>query len=103
MPEYIDREVLFQALTDKFKARLGSSHIPTWNDAFDTAKSVPVADVVERKKGHYIVNSDGYADGYPVYDIWSCSECGCVFEDWDEKPNYNYCPNCGADMRDSKL
>ena len=44
---YIDQEALFQALTDKFKARLGSSHLPTWNDAFDTAKSIPAADVVE--------------------------------------------------------
>ena len=53
----------------------------------------------ERKKGHYIGEADGYADGELVYDIWSCSECGCYFEDWDEQPTYNFCPNCGADMR----
>ena len=41
---------------------------------------------------------DGYADGYPVYFEWQCSECGCVFE--DEEPTYNFCPNCGADMRE---
>ena len=52
-----------------------------------------------RKKGHYIGEADGYADGELVYDIWSCSECGCYFEDWDEQPTYNFCPNCGADMR----
>lgn len=31
------------------------------------------------------------------FDAWAeCSECGCVnpFED-----DFNYCPNCGADMR----
>ena len=40
---------------------------------------------------------DGYADGNPVYYEWKCSACGCVVE--DEEPTWNYCPNCGADMR----
>ena len=34
------------------------------------------------------------------FDAWAeCSECGCVnpFED-----DFNYCPNCGADMRGVK-
>lgn len=39
---------------------------------------------------------DGYADGYPVYYEWKCSECGCIFE--EEEPTYRYCPNCGARM-----
>lgn len=30
---------------------------------------------------------------------WECSRCNCVFEEFDYKPEYNYCPNCGADMR----
>ena len=52
----------------------------------------------ERRRGRFIGTwYDGYADGNPVYDEWECSECGCVFE--DEEPTYNYCPNCGADMR----
>lgn len=57
------------------------------------------ADVRPVVRGHYIGEYDGYADGNPVYDMWYCSECGCCFEDWDEKPTYNFCPNCGADMR----
>lgn len=87
MVEYIDREALFQALTDKFKARLGSSHLPTWNDAFDTAKSIPAADVVERKKGKWERLSRG--------DV--CSECG--FNTGRYSIGLNFCPNCGADMR----
>ena len=66
---------------------------------------VPVAEIdwmptiePERKKGRFIgTEYDGYADGNPVYYAWECSECGCVFE--DEEPTYNFCPNCGADMR----
>lgn len=53
---------------------------------------------LECKRGRFVgTEYDGYADGYPVYNEWECSECGCVFE--DEEPMYNFCPNCGADMR----
>ena len=52
----------------------------------------------EREKGKFIgTEYDGYADGNPVYYEWKCSECGCIFE--DEEPTFNFCPNCGADMR----
>ena len=51
------------------------------------------------RKGKWLGTAfDGYADGYPVYFEWQCSECGCVFE--DEEPTYNFCPRCGADMRE---
>lgn len=29
---------------------------------------------------------------------WKCSNCGCVFEEIDWKPEYNFCPNCRARM-----
>ena len=49
------------------------------------------------RHGKFIgTESDGYADGNPVYYEWKCSECGCIFE--EEEPTYRYCPNCGARM-----
>lgn len=69
----------------------------------DYLDEVPAADVRPVVRGHYVGEYDGYADGNPVYDMWYCSECGCCFEDWDEKPTYNFCPNCGADMREPNL
>lgn len=58
----------------------------------------PTVDAVPVRHGEFIgTEYDGYADGYPVYYEWKCSECGCIFE--DDEPTYNYCPNCGADMR----
>lgn len=83
---YIDQEALFQALTDKFKARLASSHLPTWNDAFDTVKSIP-ADVLEWKTGEWI--EDGYYN-----ELCVCSYCGVPGD-----PGWNFCPKCGAKMR----
>ena len=53
----------------------------------------------ERKTGEWIGTAyDGYADGNPVYYEWKCSKCGCIIEE-EERPTYNYCPQCGADMR----
>jgi len=61
-------------------------------------ESIEPADVAPVVHGEYIGEYDGYADGNPVCDMWYCSVCGCCFEDWDEKPTYNFCPNCGAKM-----
>lgn len=47
----------------------------------------------ERKKGKWrrrIIDSGYNAD-------WICSECGYRVK--TDFVNYNYCPNCGADMR----
>ena len=65
-------------------------------------EDIPAADVRPVVHGHYIGEYDGYADENPVYDMWYCSECGCLFEDWDEKPTYNFCPNCGCAMENEK-
>ena len=54
---------------------------------------------LNRKTGVWIGEGDGYADGSMVYDTWSCSSCGMRFEEWEEEPTWNFCPNCGADMR----
>jgi len=51
----------------------------------------------ERKKGRWVGEGDGYADGSIVLDMWYCSNCDYCYED-DEKPKWNYCPNCGAEM-----
>lgn len=56
------------------------------------------ADVAERKTGVWIGEGDGYADGNMVYDLWSCGYCGTIYPEWEEKPTWNYCPNCGAQM-----
>ena len=53
---------------------------------------------VGNRFGEWIGEADGYADGELVYDMWSCGCCGKYFPEWDEKPDWNFCPNCGADM-----
>ena len=51
-----------------------------------------------RKQGRWIpLEADGYADGYPVYDLWECSECR-EEHSGDEDTLTHYCPHCGARM-----
>jgi hypothetical protein len=40
---------------------------------------------------------DGYADGYPVYDAFECSECGHE-HNGEEDTLTAFCPDCGAKM-----
>ena len=54
-----------------------------------TVKAQPT--IEERKTGRWAWSE---ADA-----SWCCAACGCVFEEIEWKPVYNYCPNCGANMR----
>ena len=49
-----------------------------------------------RPQGKWIgISSDGYADGYPVYDEWECSNCGHEIRTEDTPP---FCEICGSEM-----
>lgn len=56
------------------------------------------------RRGQWLGEADGYADGYPVYDVWYCSECNYCIDDGTDDPEClpNYCPNCGAKMDGEK-
>ena len=36
------------------------------------------------------------------YLDWHCSNCNCIIEQ-STKPEWDYCPKCGADMRESEV
>lgn len=51
----------------------------------------------ERPHGEWIYNQ---YDGNANIGNWHCSECRhIVYGGYSQKPYYNFCPNCGADMR----
>ena len=69
----------------------------TVQSVFDTA---PAADVRPVKPGRWIWHETPLYDGKTGYAI-QCSICKEVFTETNvrEKPKeYNYCPNCGAEM-----
>lgn len=61
-------------------------------------EKVLVEPMPKPKQGEWVGEADGYADGELVYDIWYCSNCDYAVDD-DEPPTWNYCPNCGAQMK----
>ena len=59
-------------------------------DEIDAVDAEPV------RHGKWIgIEYDGYADGYPVYYLWECSECGYEHKGEDTP---EYCQDCGAKM-----
>ena len=60
---------------------------------------VPAANFQPVVRGHWITEEEAVEKGdYSLRD--ACSVCGHF--DWDctESESFNYCPNCGADMRE---
>ena len=57
-----------------------------------------IAAMQESKRGRWIpLEYDGYADGFPVWNLWECSRCQ-EEHSGDEDTLTPYCPNCGAKM-----
>lgn len=106
MAEYIEREAAIDLLKEM---RKDGKAIP-WEgkDIFNALRKLPAADVrpVVRGKWEKAEDFDEYGGGR--YVEWTCSECfrkvkgGWAVRDShiDEKPRENFCPNCGADMRE---
>lgn len=48
----------------------------------------------QRMRGKWVRTVLGSTNGYGTTVMYQCSECECM-----SISKYNYCPNCGADMR----
>lgn len=95
MPEYIDRKVLLKEIEAAFPS-LSLLQQPNVAAIRDYVKMMPVADVVERKRGEWV--QIGYDE---LMDRITCSCCNEYFSTIDNcTEQFNFCPNCGADMRE---
>lgn len=93
MAEYIEREKAIEAMKKAPVAFMG-----TLNALMDLIEDIPAADVREVKRGKWIIETSR------TYFEVRCSECGIKsyvhIEDEDTISYANFCPNCGADMRE---
>lgn len=58
---------------------------------------------IEPKRGRWIVHTDKWASGAEYFGYAECSVCGDKFNEVTcigLKPMWDYCPNCGAKMRE---
>lgn len=85
MSEYIDRQSLIN--------HLNQSAVEYYSRAVERVIELePAADVAPVRRGHWI--KCGYACGEAEF---KCSLCGEI--EWRTNET-DYCPNCGADMRE---
>lgn len=65
----------------------------------DQIDDIPTADVRENVRGEWLSKN---LDNFRKYEV-ICSVCGARFignyDAYDEPYDFNFCPNCGADMR----
>ena len=100
MNDYISRSILVERIKSaKESAQNGMN--PMMRDgcfwgleyAIKEAEAIPAADVVERTTGKWrVYETANTEEEQPI--AWECSECEEVVD-----CKYDYCPNCGADMR----
>ena len=108
MTEYIEREALERSLDERLGRLLAmcgrhDSFVQGFEDCIGKVEEFPAADVAPVVHGRWVgLEYDGYADGYPVYDLWECSECGEEVRGEDVPDTHLYCPNCGARMDGDK-
>jgi hypothetical protein len=93
MVEYIDKNKAIELIKELENIK-DVSEAEEWVDIFiSTINELPI---IELKHGQWIYDDEAYPGGNP-YGHYNCDQC------WESVPHKtNYCPNCGADMREEE-
>lgn len=89
MSDLIDREDAIDAINAYLGLSAVSRTIQNMTSIQEILENLPSAE--PRKKGKWLLIDAGY------YDYVKCSQCGETLV-WGK----NFCPNCGADMREGE-
>lgn len=105
MSEYISKQEAIEAFSDMSDG-MPITHGDVISDttAVNVIKSIPSADVRENKHAYWKKRT--YIGNHKTVTMNVCSECDKEFG-WDIETGIsisdnNFCPNCGADMREPK-
>ena len=92
MAEYIDRKEAIKAIESLPNCYNGFSDTYDKSCIIGVLEEVPATDVIPIKHGKW---------NWVGFNI-ECSECGAMPNFDSTESLYNFCPNCGADMRESE-
>lgn len=62
------------------------------------ARDIINAEPIQQEPKTVLYSGDGYADGYMVYDMAECPNCGYEYEDGDKDWKEPFCPHCGQPL-----
>ena len=106
--DLIDRQAAMEEISKQQTYKMFEGEDTLYLDANDVGSVLASLPSVqpERKKGKWIPNiekSREYIGTVLInveYDYWFCDTCGYRVE--KGRPMYDFCPNCGADMREGE-
>ena len=94
MSRYIDADALINRLdTDEYGMRLPKAVVGLTKVLLDDAPSIDI----EPKRGEWVKRTHNTLIAQVNFAY--CSECGQPIMHEHTRPLWNFCPNCGADMR----
>ena len=104
MSDYINIKKLKKKKVYSFQTVFGLSPKNEWFYKYDDIHSIPSADVRPNIHGHWKRRT--HIGNHETVTMYVCSECDTEFG-WDIETGIpmndnNFCPNCGADMREPK-
>ena len=92
MSDLIRRQDAVSRISDLLMLELQGKRLPTWNEVYNAIDDIPSAKT-ERKKGKWVGDCCSCC-GVSKYNYIKMVDDECrPFGTW------NFCPNCGADMR----
>lgn len=90
MSDFVSKEILYNLCQPSGVCRLHVSMID----------QMPAADVRPVVRGRWLKEENIFDDS--TYVCSACNEPWTIIEGTPKENNMNFCPNCGADMREEK-
>lgn len=90
MPEYIDKEKLYQYLDNEVEWRNNQDRL----FALESVSDFPAADVSPVVHGKW----EFEPETINTYSVLKCSKCGWWTLDLSVDGSYHHCPNCGVKL-----
>ncbi len=95
MSDYIEREAAIAEFSNAGSAFVYGDHCRA---IVSRLNAIPAADVREVKRGKWVFDCERQMHDGWTYRQYHCTECGFQMVGGI----HNYCPNCGAEMRDKE-